>query len=197
MKHLTLPLNENDVRTLNAGDIVNLTGTIYTARDEAHIKALETAEEGKILPIDLTGSAVFHCGPIMKKDGYKWKLVAAGPTTSSRMNSLEPKFIEKFGVRAIIGKGGMSLPTIDAMKEFGCVYLAITGGAAVLAAKGVKEVKGVYWYELGMPEATWVLEVEKFGPMTVAIDAHGISLYEKVEKDVRENVPRIKEQLGI
>ncbi|MFA5560131.1 MAG: fumarate hydratase C-terminal domain-containing protein, partial [Methanofastidiosum sp.] len=127
----------------------------------------------------------------------KWKAVAAGPTTSTRMNSLEPEFIEKFKVSAIIGKGGMSKPTVDAMKNFGCVYLAITGGAAVLAAKGIKEVIGVEWYELGMPEALWVLRGEKFGPLTVAIDAHGNSLYADVEKEVEKNVPVAKEILKI
>ncbi|MDY1591282.1 MAG: FumA C-terminus/TtdB family hydratase beta subunit [Methanofastidiosum sp.] len=196
-KILELPLDEKTVRGLKLGETVYLNGIFFTARDEAHMHALEYAKEGKKIPYDFKGAAIYHCGPIMVKQNGKWKAVAAGPTTSTRMNSLEPEFIEKFKVSAIIGKGGMSKPTVDAMKNFGCVYLAITGGAAVLAAKGIKEVIGVEWYELGMPEALWVLRGEKFGPLTVAIDAHGNSLYADVEKEVEKNVPVAKEILKI
>jgi len=197
MKHFTLPLSNEDVRGLKTGDIIELSGTIYTARDEAHMRALEHDMEGRALPFDLTGSSIFHCGPIMREKEGVWKLVAAGPTTSSRMNGLEPEVIKRFEVRAIIGKGGMSQPTIDTMKEYGCVYLAITGGAAVLAAKGIKEVKCVHWLDLGMPEAVWVLEANHFGPLTVAIDTNGDSLYKKVEKHVHEMLPHIKKKMGI
>ncbi|MEE9151959.1 MAG: FumA C-terminus/TtdB family hydratase beta subunit [Thermoplasmata archaeon] len=194
---LTTPLYENAVRDLKTGDIVYLNGEIYTARDEAHIRALDYLENGKDLPVKLEDAAVFHCGPIMQKKGEKWHLIAAGPTTSSRMNSLEPDFIGKFGIKAIIGKGGMSRPTLDAMKRFGCVYLAITGGAALLAAKGIKRVKEVHWLDLGMPEALWVLESEDFGPLIVAMDAHGNSLYEKVENDTKKNVTDTRMKLGL
>ncbi len=197
MKHFTLPLSNEDVRGLKTGDIIELSGTIYTARDEAHMRALEHDTRGQILPFDLTGSSIFHCGPIMREKEGLWELVAAGPTTSSRMNGLEPELIKRFEVRAIIGKGGMSQPTIDTMKEYGCVYLAITGGAAVLAAKGIKEVKGVHWLDLGMPEAVWVLEADHFGPLTVAIDTNGDSLYKKVEEHVHEMLPHIKKKMGI
>jgi fumarate hydratase subunit beta len=197
---LTIPLTETAVRNLQLGDVVRLTGTIYTARDEAHKHALDAAEEGKQLPVDFTDSAVFHCGPIMKKindEPEAWELVAAGPTTSSRMNSLEPEFIEKFQVRAIIGKGGMAKPTVETMQKFGCVYLALTGGAAILAARGISKVTGVHWYELGMPEALWVLEGSGFGPLIVAIDAHGNSIYETVDTTVKNNIETIKTKLGI
>lgn len=194
---LLLPLKEEQIRSLKAGDVVYLSGAIYTARDEAHMRALELHEEGKKLPVNFESNAVFHCGPIMRKKGDRWELVAAGPTTSSRMNSLEPKFIEIFRPAAIIGKGGMSKPTIDAMAKYGCVYLAITGGAAVLAAKGVKEVKGVEWYDLGMPEALWMLQAENFGPLIVGIDTHGNSLYVEVEKKVEKNVVEIRKKLGL
>jgi fumarate hydratase subunit beta len=195
---LTLPLTESSVRQLKLGDVVRLTGTIYTARDEAHKHALDAAAEGKTLPVDFKDSAVFHCGPIMKKiDDTNWELVAAGPTTSSRMNSLEPDFIRNFGTRAIIGKGGMSQPTVDAMEEVGCVYLALTGGAAILAARGITQVKGVHWFELGMPEALWILEGNGFGPLIVAIDSHGKSIYADVDKRVNENVVAIRSKLGL
>jgi len=197
MKNIGSPLTESDARSLSAGDSITLTGKIFTARDEAHIHALSFNEKGLAMPFDLKGAAVFHCGPIMRKVGDGWEVVAAGPTTSSRMNSLEPDFIRKFGARAIIGKGGMSKDTIDAMAEFGCVYLALTGGAAVLAARGIVNVAGVHWFELGMPEAVWELDVKDFGPLTVAIDSHGNSLYEDVGLDVQRNLPAIRKKLGI
>lgn len=196
-KRLRTPLSEEDARSLKVGETVYLDGIIYTGRDEVHIHALEHIEKGEKVPVDFKGAALFHCGPIMRKTGDKWEVVAAGPTTSSRMNSLEPQFIEKFRPGAIIGKGGMSQPTIDAMKKFGCVYLAITGGAAVLAAKGVKEVKGVEWYELGMPEAIWIMDADNFGPVTVAIDAHGNSLFMDVGAKVKANEPAVRQKLGL
>ncbi|MCK4445112.1 MAG: fumarate hydratase C-terminal domain-containing protein [Thermoplasmata archaeon] len=195
--HLTTPLSEDDVRNLKLGDSVYLSGMMYTGRDEVHIRSLEYLEEGKEIPVDFKDMAIFHCGPIMKKENEHWSVVAAGPTTSTRMNSLEPQFIENFGVRAVIGKGGMSRPTIEAMEKFGCVYLAITGGAAILAANGMKEVKGVEWFDMGMPEAIWIVETENFGPLTVAIDAHSNSLFEGVEKIVEGNIPKIKSKLGL
>ena len=196
-KHLTVPLSEEDVRSLDVGDIVYLDGIVYTGRDEVHIHALEHAKEGKEIPVDFKDGVIFHCGPIMKKDGDKWVTVAAGPTTSSRMNSLEPEFIEKFGVRAVIGKGGMSAPTVEAMQRFGAVYFAITGGAAVSIAKGVEEVLGVEWFELGMPEAIWILKTKNLGPLIVGIDAKGNSLFAGVDAKVKENIPKVKEKLGI
>jgi len=196
-KTLKTPLAEEDVRALKFGEVIYLDGVVFTGRDEVHIHALEHFEKGEKTPVDFKGSALFHCGPIMRKTGDVWEVVAAGPTTSSRMNSLEPEFIEKFRPGAIIGKGGMSQPTIDAMKKYGCVYLAITGGAAVLAAKGLKSVTGVEWYELGMPEAIWIINAEHFGPLTVGIDAHGNSLYTVVNDKVKENEPKVRERLGL
>lgn len=195
---LKLPLTEDDVRKLHVGDSVTLNGEFYTARDEAHSHALEIFSKNEPLPVELEGAAVFHCGPIVKKlPDDRWEMVAAGPTTSSRMNTLEPQFIENFKVRAIIGKGGMSKPTIDAMQKFGCVYLALVGGAALIAAQGVKQIKTVHWFELGMPEALWVLDAEKFGPLTVAMDSHGKSLYEDINAGVEKQLPGIKKTLGL
>ncbi|HIH02151.1 TPA: fumarate hydratase [Thermoplasmata archaeon] len=194
---LKTPLSEEDVRSLKVGETIYLDGVVYTGRDEVHIHALEYLEKGKEIPVDFKGCALFHCGPIMRKTGDQWEVVAAGPTTSSRMNSLEPQFIEKFRPGAIIGKGGMSQPTVDAMKEHGCVYLAITGGAAVLAARGIRSVSGVEWYELGMPEAIWIMNAENFGPLTVGIDTHGNSLYAEVNKKVKQNEEKVRERLGL
>ncbi len=194
---LKTPLREEDVRKLNIGDIVYLDGIIYTGRDEVHIHALELAKEGKNPPVDFKNMVLFHCGPLMKKYGEEWKVIAAGPTTSSRMNGLEPEFIERFGVRAIIGKGGMSGPTVEAMQKHGAVYLAMTGGAAALAADSFKKVHGVEWIEFGMPEAIWILEAENLGPLVVGIDAHGNSIYENVDEAVARNRKRAESILGL
>jgi fumarate hydratase subunit beta len=142
---------------------------------------MEYAKEGKGIPEDLYESVLFHCGPIMvQRDDGSWSVVAAGPTTSARMNKLEPEFIRRFKIRAVIGKGGMSKDTIDAMKEVGCVYLAATGGAAVSLAEGLRKCTGVDWLDLGMAEAMWRFDTDKFGPLVVAIDSNGNSLYDKV-----------------
>lgn len=176
---------------------MTLSGPLFTGRDEMHIRALEYLDEGRELPVDLGGGAIFHCGPIVVGENGGWRLVAAGPTTSARMNSLEPRFIAAFRPSLIIGKGGMSLPTIEAMHRYGCAYLALTGGAAVLAAKGITRVVGVEWLDLGMPEALWMLEADGFGPLIVAIDAHGRSIYSAVEDEVRANLPPIRSSLGL
>jgi len=191
------PISEEDVRKLKVNDVLYVTGIIVTARDAAHKKALEQFKQGKPLPINLEGSAVFHCGPIVKKEGDKWIVVAAGPTTSTRMDQFEDEFIKAFKVRVVIGKGGMGKKTTDAMQKYGAVYGAFTGGAGVLAAKAVKNVKMVEWLQdLGMPEALWVFEVDEFGPLTVAIDSHGNNLFEEVKKKAEESRVKIYEKLG-
>ena len=194
---LTTPLDEKTVRELTVGDVVYLSGTIYTARDEAHIHILEDLRKGREVKIPLKGGVIYHCGPILKREDGGWRVLAAGPTTSTRMNSLEPEFIEKMGIRGIIGKGGMSKQVGEALVKYGAVYLSFTGGAAVLAANGIKAVKGVYYEELGMAEAVWVLEVKEFGPMIVGMDAKGNSLYEEVEAEVDRNILKVKQKLNI
>jgi fumarate hydratase subunit beta len=170
---------------------------MFTARDSAHKRALDYYKQDKKMPINPQGLAVFHCGPIVKKENDKWTIVAAGPTTSTRMDLFEDEFIKNYKIRVVIGKGGMGKKTTDAMKKYGAVYGAFTGGAAVLAAKAIKNVKTVEWFDLGMPEALWILEVEDFGPLAVAIDSHGNNLFEDVRKKVEENRPKIYEKLGI
>jgi len=194
---LKTPISEEDVRKLKVNDVLYLTGTIVTARDAAHKRALEQFKQGKPLPINLQGLAVFHCGPIVKKEDDKWVVVAAGPTTSTRMDQFEDEFIKAFKVRVVIGKGGMGKKTTDAMQKYGAVYGAFTGGAGVLAAKAIKNVKTVEWFQdLGMPEALWVFEVEEFGPLTVAIDSHGNNLFEEIKKKAEESRIKIYEKLG-
>lgn len=194
MRKLRSPLNQATVCSLELGEEVKLSGEVLTGRDEAHLHALSAAKQGE-MPFDLKGGVLFHCGPVMRPEGDGWVAVAAGPTTSSRMNALEPEFIHTFRPAAIIGKGGMSRPTVDAMKECACVYLAFTGGAAALGAEAVTEVKGVLWPELGMAEAVWTMELFELGPLIVAIDAHGHSIYEKVAQETERNLAAAKERL--
>lgn len=194
---LKTPISEEEIRKLKVNDVLYITGTIVTARDQAHRRALEYFKEGKPLPINLEGSAVFHCGPVVSKEAEKWVAVAAGPTTSTRMDIFEDEFIKNFKVRVIIGKGGMGQKTTDAMAKYGAVYGAFTGGAAILAAKAIKNVKGVEWLDLGMPEALWIFEVEEFGPLAIAIDSHGNNLFADVQKKVEKNRQRIYQKLGL
>ena len=195
--YLKTPVKEADIRKLKAGDLVYITGTIITARDEAHLKALELHEKGEEPPVSFTGRGVFHCGPIMKKDDDgKWQVVAAGPTTSARMEIFQDNFIEVFKPAIIIGKGGMGERTSKACQKHGCVYGAFTGGAALLAARGITDVEDVFWLdELGMPECLWVYKVEKFGPMIVTIDTHGANLTADVGAKVNMNRDRIMEEM--
>jgi len=194
---LRTPISEETVRKLEINDTVYLSGTLVTVRDAAHRRALEFHKEGKQLPINLEGLAVFHCGPLVKKEDEVWRVVSAGPTTSSRMGLFEDEFIKNFKVRIVVGKGGMGKKTADAMRKYGAVYGAFTGGAGVLAAKAIKQVKGVEWKDLGMPEAMWILEVENFGPITVAIDTHGNNLFETIQTKTEEEKSRIYRKLNL
>lgn len=185
MIELKTPITDEQIKNLKVGDEVVITGEIFTGRDKVHMRALK--EE---LPFDAKGLAVYHCGPVVEKIKGKYKIVAAGPTTSSRVNSLEPRFLDKTKVKAIIGKGGMDNEVTKALSENNAVYLAFTGGAAQLAARGIKRVKDVYWLDLSIPEAIWRLEVERFGPMIVAI-AHNKNLFIENSKKVEQNLAKL------
>jgi len=177
---LRTPIPEEDIRRLKVGDIVYVTGTLITSRDAAHKRILQHLREKKKLPVRFSGQALFHCGPLVRKVEEEWIVLAAGPTTSMRMEPFEDQVIKNLGVRLVIGKAGMGEKTRTAMKEFGAAYAAFTGGAAVLAAGRIKRVKRVEWLDLGIPDAVWVFEVEAFGPLTIGIDSEGNSLFEKV-----------------
>jgi len=183
---ITSPIDERTVRELKAGQTVFITGKIITGRDKVHMRALSP---GCKAPKELTGSTIFHCGPIMIKEQNGWKAIAAGPTTSARMNTLGAEMIRRYKIRAVIGKGGMSDEVLEAMKEAGCVYLAAIGGAAVSLAESLKTT-GVEWEDLGMAEAMWKFDAERFGPLIVAMDAHGNSIYENVNSKVNETLKR-------
>ncbi|TET72149.1 fumarate hydratase [Candidatus Bathyarchaeota archaeon] len=190
--HLKTPVPEAEIRKLRMGDQVYVTGTVITARDEAHLKALELREKGEEPPVEFEGVGIFHCGPIMRKENGEWIVVAAGPTTSARMEIFQDDFIETFRPAIIIGKGGMGDRTSKACQEYGCVYGAFTGGAALLAARGIKNVRDVFWLdELGMPECLWVYDVEDFGPMIVTIDTHGNNMTKNVKEQVTARMDKI------
>jgi len=191
------PISEEEIRKLRVNDVLYVSGMMFTARDQAHKRALEYFKQGKPLPLSLEGLAVFHCGPIVKKKEERWTIVAAGPTTSTRMEIFEDEFIKNFKVKVVIGKGGMGKRTTEAMAKYGAVYGAFTGGAAILAAKAIKNVRTVEWLDLGMPEAMWILEVEEFGPLAIAIDSHGNNLFEDVKRKVEENKQKIYQKLGL
>ena len=170
---LTLPISLEQVKSLKLGDMVLLSGVIYTGRDAVH----KHLYEGKSVPVDLTGAAIYHCGPVVVQTDEGWSVRAAGPTTSTREEPYQAAIIEKFGVRAVIGKGGMGNKTRTACEKFGCVYLHAVGGAAQVLAEAVTRVRGVSMLEeFGSPEAIWELEVKDF-PALVTIDAHGNSLH--------------------
>lgn len=193
--YIKTPVSEEEVRRLEAGDVVYISGKIITGRDQVHRRALEFYKEGKPLPVDLRGMAIYHCGPIAEKKGDEWRIVGFGPTTSARMESVEADFLRAFGVRLVIGKGGMFERTTQAMKELGAAYLAHPGGVSVLATKSVKRVLEVHWLDLGIPEAMWVVEVENFGPTMVAIDSHGRNLFMEVMKRAESRRKEIFEEL--
>jgi fumarate hydratase subunit beta len=178
--HLTLPVSSDLIKKLHIGDILYITGDVFTARDEAHKKMLQMEKNN--LPFNPSTMALYHCGPLMKKHKKGWQVVSAGPTTSGRMDLFEDKFIEKFGVNIIIGKGGMGKKTKDALQRHCAVYTAYTGGAGALAAERIEDTPAVYWLEeFGMPEAVWIFTVKEFGPLIVAMDAYGKSIYRQQE----------------
>ena len=177
-----LPFTEEDVRSLKLGDAVEITGTIFTARDAAHQYIVSHPVLEQPDP-DLTNAVIYHCGPVIVKDAAgKWRVTAAGPTTSSREEPYEATLIERFGVKAIIGKGGMGPKTAEACKKFGCVYLHAVGGAAQILAATVVDIPNVYYYDqFGAPEAIWQFEVKDF-PAVVTMDANGNSRHADVKQ---------------
>jgi fumarate hydratase subunit beta len=186
------PLSIDFIKKLSIKDEVYLTGEIITIRDMASARAVEYKLKSKSIPAKLNEAVIYHCGPIVKKVNEEWKVVAAGPTTSTRMENLTPQLIKLFKIRMIIGKGGMGLATTEALKKHGGVYCAFTGGAGVAAAKMIKKIVKVEWLDLGIPEALWIFKVEDFGPLIVAIDSKGNNLYEEVKMKVNKKLKKLK-----
>jgi fumarate hydratase class I len=172
---LQTPLTEEAIRSLRVGDVVLISGRVYTGRDAVHAHLMKHDP-----PVDLHGSIIYHCGPVVAKEGDGWRVTAAGPTTSIREEPYQADIIRRYGVRAVIGKGGMGDRTLGALKDAGAVYLNAIGGAAQFYARSIKKVEGVSLMEFGTPEAMWHLQVEAF-PAIVTMDAHGNSLHKDVE----------------
>jgi fumarate hydratase class I len=167
------------VRNLKAGDMVLLSGTVYTGRDEVH----KYLDKGGDVP-RLKGGVIYHCGPVVLQEGGEYRVVAAGPTTSIREEPYQAGVIERYGIKAVIGKGGMGAKTLEACAKHGCVYLHGIGGAAQIYARCIKNVPAVYLEQFGSPEAVWQMEVEDF-PAVVTMDAHGRSLHQEVADESR------------
>jgi fumarate hydratase class I len=182
---LTLPLKEEQVRSLKVGDVLLMDGVMHMGRDVLHHHLISHDS-----PVSLDGGAIYHCGPVALKKGEKWTMNAAGPTTSIREEPYQGDVIRKFKVRAVIGKGGMGKKTLDAMKEVGAVYLSAIGGAAQYYAKCIEEVEGVDFIEFGVPEAMWHVRVKDF-PVIVTMDANGNSLHADVEKSSAEELSKL------
>jgi fumarate hydratase, class I len=174
---LTTPLDEAAVRALHVGDVVLLSGRLFTGRDAVHAHLMKHEP-----PTDLRGAALYHCGPVVQKTGETWRVTAAGPTTSIREEPYQADILRRYGVRAVIGKGGMGARTLDALKETGAVYLNAVGGAAQFYARTIEAVEGVSLLEFGTPEAMWHLRVKDF-PAIVTMDANGNSLHTDVESE--------------
>jgi tartrate/fumarate subfamily iron-sulfur-dependent hydro-lyase beta chain len=178
---LSLPLSETDVRDLNAGDVVSLSGRLVTGRDRVH-KYLAERPRREEVPFDLSETVLYHCGPVVEKTDEGFRVVAAGPTTSMRVDMYEPSVIREYRLRGIMGKGGMGEATRRALREDGCVYLHTVGGAAVYLANRIKKVAGVWKFEeFGPTEAMWLFEVEGF-PAIVTMDSHGNDIHREVEE---------------
>lgn len=184
--HLSTPISEEEIRKLKVGDLVLISGKMFTARDAIHAHLMTNDS-----PIDLTGQIIYHCGPVILKDENSWKVLAAGPTTSSREEPYQAEIIRKNKVRAVIGKGGMGNKTLKALKDFGAVYLNAIGGAAQYYSRCIEKVEGVNFLEFGTPEAMWHFKVKNF-PAIVTMDANGNSLHEIVENNSGINLEKIK-----
>ena len=195
MVQLTPPIGEEAILALRAGDMVRISGVILTARDAAHKWMVERLIEGQVAPEDeavyealrrvLRDGVVYHCGPIVRQVGGRWEFVSGGPTTSARIEVYEDRVIEHFGVRVVVGKGGMGRRTLEALRRFKAVYVHGIGGAGALSALAVKEVRAVYKTEFGLPEALWEIRVEGLSGV-VTMDAHGNSLHQLVEDRSRQ-----------
>ena len=190
MAELKLPVTEDQVRELVVGDFVELTGRMITGRDAAHKWLMEAFRED-VAPF-MKDTVIYHCGPVVaKRDDGGWDFVAAGPTTSIREEPYQADVIGRYGLRGVIGKGGMGAKTLAGLGEHGAVYLHAIGGAAQVLARAIPKVERVFMLdEFGVPEALWVIHVDKF-PVVVSMDSHGKSLHDEVEKHSKAELDRL------
>jgi fumarate hydratase class I len=189
---LTTPFTEEQVRSLRVGDVVTINGLIHTGRDALHKYLMDHDS-----PVPLEGGVIYHCGPVVLKDGEgNWTIEAAGPTTSIREEPYQADIIKKFGLRAIIGKGGMGSKTLRGLQENGAVYLNAIGGAAQYYANCIKQVEGVHMMEFGIPEAMWHMVVQGFTAI-VTMDAHGNSLHQDVDQSSLEKLAKLRDPVFV
>jgi fumarate hydratase subunit beta len=188
MKKLNYPFTHEQVRELKVGDMVLITGKLFTGRDAVH----KRLHDGVKPPVDLENQIIYHCGPVIMQDkaSGKYTVTAAGPTTSIREEPYQADVMKDYGIVGVIGKGGMGAKTLAGCKEYGCVYFHAIGGAAQVLAEKIDSVDAVHWLDLGSPEAIWELSVTEF-PVVVTMDAHGNSLHDKVQKSSEEELKKL------
>ncbi len=195
--YFTTPVSDEDIRKVHIGDVIYLTGDITTGRDDVHHRVVISGKES---PVDLKGKAIFHAGPIMKKISKeggpdKYKVISVGPTTSMRMEKAEAEFLKATGVKIIIGKGGMGPKTTQGCVDNCAIHTIFPGGCAVVAAEEVTDCEGVEWLDLGMPEAMWKLNCNRFGPLIVSIDSYGNNLIENNKIEFNDRREKALEEL--
>lgn len=193
-KILITPIKDEDLLDLKVGDVVYLTGRLVTCRDVAHRRLIE---QGRELPVNLEGGAIFHAGPIVRKKGENdFEMVSIGPTTSMRMEKFEREFIKQTGLKLIVGKGGMGPETAAGCQENIAVHAIFPGGCAVLAATLVEEIEGAEWQDLGMPETLWINRVREFGPLIISIDTKGNNLIQQNKVEFQAKKAPILEKIS-
>lgn len=196
-RELRLPLAEDEVRSLRAGELVTLTGPIViTAGLPTHERMLDFVARGEPLPVPLEGQALIHFGAQAREVQGRTELLYMNPTTSTRFNPFMPTLIRRCGLRVVGGKGGLDRESAEAMRDAGCVYLSFPGGACPLLSAAIREVSAVHWTDLLLHYRLVQLRVERLGPGTVAIDAHGRSLYDELAEAAARRRAAILEQLG-
>jgi tartrate/fumarate subfamily iron-sulfur-dependent hydro-lyase beta chain len=187
MKKLNYPFKKEDIKDLKCGDMVAITGKLYTGRDAVHHRI----HSGTKPPVDLENQIIYHCGPIIVQDeNGKYEVKAAGPTTSIREEPYQWEVMRDYGIVGVIGKGGMGPKTLKGCQDYGCVYFHAIGGAAQVLAERIISVDSVHWLDLGSPEAIWELTVEDF-PVVVTMDSHGNSLHTEIQSKSEANLKGI------
>lgn len=178
MIKLKYPFDKEEIKKLKVGDMVLISGKMFTGRDAVHHRI----HKGTKPPVDLKNQIIYHCGPVIIEKNGKYTVTAAGPTTSIREEPYQWEVMRDYGIVGVIGKGGMGPKTLQGCKDYGCVYFHAIGGAAQVLAEKIISIDNVYWKDLGSPEAIWEMTVEDF-PVVVTMDSHGNSLHSKVDAD--------------
>ena len=191
---LKTPLSESDVRQLHVGDSVLIDGIVFGVRDGNLIRVFD---QKVAPPCDWRGAALLHTAPNVKKTGPgKYEPISVGTTTSMRMDRFTEGLLRDYGVRAILGKGGLSQTSAAHMQKYGAVYLSVTGGAAAMETLQIEEIEKVYWEEL-MPECIWQIRFKGLGPMTVGIDSHGGNLQNEIQQKAQQKTAELLRRMGV